>query len=336
MDLFGLQEGRIGWALWIWVGAGILSLLWILRGLGLGRKTRTSMDTGPPEPTAFVIQTFGDLMQQLREKERQLEALRAQAEARAREAEATSQHLREEMEARRHLTLLGEVAASIAHEFRNALGTMLGYTRILEEELPEHPEARACLEAIREEMATLDRMIQDLLQYGRPLELRPTWFPVEAWLAQVVHSRKQASSTPPVTYQLHLEAQGPVYWDPLWMGRALDNLLRNAEEAMPRGGQVTLSLREAGEEALLLEIRDEGEGIPPEHLSRIFLPFFTTRGRGSGMGLPLVQKVVLAHGGQIQVRSRPRAGTTFLLTLPRKASDEAGAREVPHATHPGD
>lgn len=334
MTLHDLSFLDPGWALWILLGAGVLALLWILRGLGLGRRDSTAKPP-PQEPTTFVIETFGDLLQQLREKEDLLESLRAQAEARAQEAEATSQHLREEMEARRHLTLLGEVAVSIAHEFRNALGTILGYTRILEEELPDHPEARACLEAIRQEMATLDRMIQDLLQYGRPLEIHPTWIPLDVWIPQVVEAHRQALGMGSIRYQVQVNADKTVYWDSIWMGRALDNLLRNAVEAMPQGGTVSLTVELQGE-AVHLRVQDQGEGIPPEHLSRIFLPFFTTRGRGSGMGLPLVQKVVLAHGGQIRVQSRPGEGTTFLLTLPRQASEEAGTREASHVPRPLD
>ncbi len=107
------------------------------------------------------------------------------------------------------------------------------------------------------------------------------------------------------------------------------NLVRNAREAMPRGGRLRVSTR-GGEGAVLIEVRDTGPGIPKERMQRIFDPFFTTKERGTGLGLAMAQEVAQEHGGQLTCESSPGAGTAFTLRLPAPV-EQAPAQVIAQA-----
>ena len=121
----------------------------------------------------------------------------------------------------------------------------------------------------------------------------------------------------PAASVAHLEdaGAGTAVVDPAQLRQALDNLVRNAVQATPEGGRVSLAARRAGGERIV-EVRDTGRGIEPDHLPRIFDLYFTTKADGTGVGLAVTQQIVTAHGGTIEVDSRPGAGTTMSVRLP--------------------
>jgi signal transduction histidine kinase len=124
-----------------------------------------------------------------------------------------------------------------------------------------------------------------------------------------------------VRLEVEAGAPGTALVDPAQLRQALDNLVRNAVEATPEGGRVTLAARrESGGHAV--EVRDTGRGIEPDHLPRIFDLYFTTKADGTGVGLAVTQQIVTAHGGTIEVDSRPGAGTTMTVHLPAGAGEE--------------
>jgi signal transduction histidine kinase len=126
---------------------------------------------------------------------------------------------------------------------------------------------------------------------------------------------------------VHIEVAAPgagtAVVDPAQLRQALDNLVRNAVEATPRGGRVDLLARRA-EGGHVVEVRDTGRGIEPDHLPRIFDLYFTTKADGTGVGLAVTQQIVTAHGGTIEVDSRPGAGTTMTVRLPAGGEEARG------------
>jgi len=233
--------------------------------------------------------------------------------------------LQEQVELRRRLAELGEVSAGIAHEFRNYMGTIMGYARLVAKALkPEEPTAKMAL-AINEELKAMNRLIDDLLNFGRHTELSVSPTDLAGLLTRSLAHMAGRSAEQHITVSLELppsahaaSAEGlPVVWvDEGLLYQALLNLYANAFDAMPEGGSLTVLARLTKPHDVEIVVRDTGVGIAPEHLDRIFLPMFTTKQKGTGLGLALAHKIILSHGGRIAVESKDGAGTTFRIVLP--------------------
>lgn len=235
--------------------------------------------------------------------------------------------LEEQVESEHRLSVLGEMSAGIAHEFRNYMGAILGWSKLLAKQLPEGNSGRPMVEAIMHELSVMQHLIDDLLAFGRDLE--PQCQPLEfrEFLKEAATLRP---GRPGVQVRVTIAPAVPrdVEWDLTLMRQALKNLIQNAAEAMPDGGTVTVevTVEDAEPAAIELVIGDTGGGIPAQFMDRIFLPFFTLKAKGHGLGLALVHKIILAHRGSIRVRSREGAGTTFTLTMPVTAATSTGHR----------
>ncbi len=238
--------------------------------------------------------------------------------------------LQEQVELRRRLAELGEVSAGIAHEFRNYMGTIMGYARLVAKSLkPDDPTAKMAL-AINEELKAMNRLIDDLLNFGRHTELSVSPTDLAGLLTRSLAQVAARSAEQHVTVSVNLQpslagsvsAGGtndglPVVWvDEGLLYQALLNLFANALDAMPEGGTLTVQCRPVKPRDVEIIITDTGVGIAPEHLDRIFLPMFTTKQKGTGLGLALAHKIILSHGGRIAVETKEGAGTTFRIVLP--------------------
>ncbi|MBI4161220.1 MAG: PAS domain-containing protein [Acidobacteria bacterium] len=228
---------------------------------------------------------------------------------------------------RGRLAALGQMAAGIAHEMRNPLASIQVTATLLHRQLGDSPEALPLIDKIRQEVQRLDRTLVDCLEYAKPRtpNLRPESIP--ELLAESI--RRIRSEHPGSPVRLHLRcAPGlpALAVDRTLILQVLQNLLRNALEALPGRGNVTVEAEveahpaegAAGEEARMLRIavRDEGPGIPPELHDRVFYPFFTTKKSGCGLGLAEAKKFVEIHGGLVDLDSEPGRGTTFHILLP--------------------
>ncbi len=217
-----------------------------------------------------------------------------------------------------NLAALGEMSAGIAHEFKNSLATNSGYAQMLAGERdPETSQQFA--RKIAAETSSLTRIVTDFLNFARPQDIQAETLELRPLLEDCASECGVAlrfTAFPP-----GLELNG----DPTALRQAFANLLRNSAEAA-RDGQppeVAVSAESAGE-ALHLVLRDNGGGIPQEDLARIFIPFFTTKSQGTGLGLALVHRILTEHGGAISVASDP-AGSTFTLSFPAtRATPAAG------------
>jgi two-component system, NtrC family, sensor histidine kinase HydH len=219
---------------------------------------------------------------------------------------------RAEMVKRERLAGLGELAAIVAHEVRNPLGVIYNATTSLKRLSPGSADAITLIDIVREECERLNHIVGDLLDFARPNKLSLNPEEVSRILGDVVEA---IGTAPNMKFEVAIDDDLPlVVVDRRLMRQALLNVALNAVQAMPRGG--TLHMRAyADTEMVVVEVTDEGPGIPNDDLPRIFEPFYTTKATGAGLGLAVVKRIVEDHGGQVTVTSSP-AGTTFRFRLP--------------------
>lgn len=225
--------------------------------------------------------------------------------------------LEEQLRMKDTLARLGELTAGIAHEFRNGLATIHGYSRLIDPNaLPT--QYKKYLEGIRQETQALGNVVTNFLNFARPEQLvfsRVELQAVAAKAADDLRHELAANTTIDVAGNF-----GAVQGDDVVLRQMFSNLLRNAAEAC-EGAGITPSIvisgdvdREQG--TCRVVVSDNGPGIKPANRTRIFQPFFTTRAKGTGLGLAIVQKVVVTHGGRITAGSSPLGGASFEMTFP--------------------
>ncbi|HEX4824903.1 MAG TPA: ATP-binding protein [Candidatus Polarisedimenticolaceae bacterium] len=216
----------------------------------------------------------------------------------------------EQVSLREHLAAVGRLSAGIAHEFRNALGTILGWARMLEKR--DDPRVHGPAKEILKEVDAVRAQIDEFLLYARPPEPQRASVDLEALLRSCVEH-------PPAGIDVVLQGEfGRVVGDEALLRRVFGNLLQNAADIGEDAGR-RLLVRIAGRKtpaAVQIEIDDDGPGIPPDKRGQIFVPFFTTRERGTGLGLALVQRTVVDHGGTVEAAEGPRGGAMFRLRFP--------------------
>jgi PAS domain S-box-containing protein len=216
---------------------------------------------------------------------------------------------------------LGETAAGLAHEVRNSFAAILGFANLLRKIAPDQQSASQ-IEAIRDEALSAESLMTRFLSFARPLELHAQ--PII--MQELMESALKHLSHPGLA-RIQVKTDYPhepanLYGDPALLRQALSNLLLNACDALPNGGEIKARViiekrenqKESGE--IVITITDNGVGIAPEISSRIFDPFFSGKPGGTGLGLALVKKIVVLHGGRVEIRSKPGKGTRFTIHLP--------------------
>lgn len=240
------------------------------------------------------------------------------------------------------LAVIGELSAGVAHEIRNPLTGIANCAQVLREDLESDDPHQRFLRIILDEVARLNRIVEGLLNYARPShpELRES--NMEECVERAIDLLRPDLEAKGIRVRTQTRGRIPlIYVDASQIEQVLLNLVRNAQEAMSDGGELTVECsvirrlryrrRTAGRRAtdrmrvvqegprqrfVQIQVSDTGAGIPPHVLPRIFNPFFTTRSKGTGLGLSLCQSIVQEHGGFLTVRSVEKKGTTFLLDLP--------------------
>ena len=222
--------------------------------------------------------------------------------------------LQEQMELKERLTALGEMSAGIAHELRNPMAVISGYVNLLSKKVD--PASQAIIRDITSEINGMNRIIGDLLTFARPASLSRVNVQIkefiEGCLVNVLQARSADAKISTVLALDDVEVQ----LDEGLMRQAFSNLFQNAVEAMPDGGTLTIKAR--GGKNLTVAIADTGTGIPQDTIKKIFLPFFTTKDKGVGLGLALAHKIVLSHGGRLEVESKEGKGTEFTVIIPAR------------------
>ena len=238
--------------------------------------------------------------------------------------------LEEEMRRKEWLANLGEMSAGMAHEIRNPLGALAGAMQMLRKDATADATDRRLMDIAVREATRLDAIITEFLQYARPPALDLAEHNINKILAETLDLvQHEARKRKRVTIATSLAGSSLVAQvDQNQMRQVFWNLATNAFDAMPDGGKLTITtgcrrIDAAGRKGDVVEIgfHDTGEGIAPANLDKIFLPFFTTKKEGSGLGLAAVHRIVDLHGGWIKVESQPQQGTRFVVCLPRSGDD---------------
>ncbi len=239
-------------------------------------------------------------------------AVLAAARHRGRELE----RLRAEVAESEHLAAVGRLAGSVAHEVRNPLSALRGLVQFLAKgQEPGSKQAEYALVAV-EEVDRLERVVSGLLEYTRPRP--PRLFPLD--VGESLKSTLELMRDDPRAQGLDLRVKvqedlPAATADPDQIRQVLVNLVVNSLEALNGRGSLILSAR-LGKGEVVVEVADDGPGLPEGTAEQVFDPFFSTRERGSGLGLAIARRIVLAHGGRIKAANRPEGGAVFTFTLP--------------------
>ena len=247
------------------------------------------------------------------------EALRQSEEKLRRQA----QELEQQLIASGRLVSLGEITASMAHEFNNPLGIVMGFTQdLLSETDPSSPSYRS-LKIIDEETKRCEKIIRNLLQFARPRATEVSQTDVRQLVEKTINLLANHLYKQKIEAISEIENNLPsISADPQQMEQVLVNLCLNAIDAMPEGGKLTVAAKaepptDGGSSTVAITVADTGFGIEERDLPKIFQPFFTAKKkRGLGLGLPICDRIIKNHGGRIKVESQPGQGTTFKVHLP--------------------
>jgi signal transduction histidine kinase len=227
--------------------------------------------------------------------------------------------LQKQIRWKENLAALGEMSAGIAHEFKNSLATISGYAQMIRNEA-KPGDMRDSSERILDQTRALTHVVTEFLRFAKPLEICYETVPMQTVVDKVAEELRETVPG------CEVESDGSFHelpGDEALIRQALVNLVRNGVQAAIAAGRakpkVTIlgSLEDlAGRKWQRICVADNGSGIPENDLPKIFLPFYTTKSEGTGLGLAVVQKVALQHGGSIEARNREGGGAEFLLWLP--------------------
>jgi signal transduction histidine kinase len=242
---------------------------------------------------------FNHMVEQLRESRTEIERLH-----------------RTQMSRAEHMATLGEMATGLAHEIRNPLAGIAGVIEIIGRDLPATSPARAVVKDVRQEITRINRIVSDLLQTARPHPPKVRKSDLNTTVEHAVMLGRQQALSKSIEITLRKDPSMPeVEHDSDQIHRVLLNLLLNSLQAIDDSGEIAVTVELQGQNAVI-EVADNGRGIPPDHLPNIFRPFYTTKGEGTGLGLSLARRIVEDHQGRINVTSTVGKGTSFAVVLP--------------------
>jgi two-component system, NtrC family, sensor kinase len=268
---------------------------------------------------AVLGRTFNSMVEGLQESQQKLlRAFENMAE--------TLQETQKELLQKEKLASMGQLAAGVAHELNNPLGTILLYSNVVYKETPENDSHREDLQRVIAETNRCKSIVRNLLDFARQNQImaRPT--ELNDLLRRLTTEQAPNPKFQNVRIALDLDSEVPaIQADPLQLTQVFINLLENGAEAMETkgGGTLTVKTRLAPlGQGVRVSVTDQGMGISEENRAKLFNPFYTTKpvGKGTGLGLAIVYGIVKMHRGQIQVQSEEGKGTTFTITLPLKLS----------------
>ncbi len=243
------------------------------------------------------------------------------------------EQLEERERLRDRLAALGEMAAAIAHEVKNPLAGIEVMAGILRRQLASNTDAQSVLNDIINEAKMANAIVQDVLEFVRPIRLEVDRVAVGTVVHDAVAMAESHVRRGNTVVELEVAPDlPPIQGDDHQLRQLFTNLLTNAFEALNGNGRVeiraTVTEEDHGTAAdprptpmVVVEVTDNGPGVPREILEKVFSPFFTTKAQGSGLGLAIVRKIVDAHDGRIDLSTRPGGGACFRITLPVSSSD---------------
>ncbi len=271
-----------------------------------------------------LARSFNTMSCQLLEDDRQINAWTRTLEQRVEEKTRELSGAQEEMLRVERMASIGKLAAVVAHEINNPLAGILTYAKLLKKRLSREakPDAEniSMLDLVESESRRCGEIVKNLMTFARPTAMNREPADLNNVIGRCVRLVQHQLKLKNIELQTQFDKDLPlVRCDNGQIEQVILALVMNAIDAMPNGGNLTLSSRKGpGPAEIQLEVRDDGVGMPPDVLANMFEPFFTTkeRGRGLGLGLAISRNIVDRHGGRIAVASEPGRGTAFTITLP--------------------
>ncbi len=220
------------------------------------------------------------------------------------------------------LAALGEMAATVAHEIRNPIAGIAGFTSLLLRDLKPDDDVRRLVEKIAGGVASLEAIVGNLLDFTKDVSPAVQKVDFISLVEEAVSDFKAANRADNHSISIQC-GQKKLYasLDPVLFRQIVYNLVRNAVQAQPDGGRVSLRISGGKSSSLILRVEDRGPGISDENLERLFTPFFTTKTTGTGLGLATVKKLVELHGGKVAVANRQGGGAAFTVEIPCRRGD---------------
>jgi signal transduction histidine kinase len=219
---------------------------------------------------------------------------------------------------------LGQLAAGVAHELNNPLGTIMMFGRILQKELTPNEQWQKDLTLIVQEADRAAKIVKDLLSFSRQTKIKPGQVDVNNSLEEALSLLVKQSLFHNIQVERRLDGSLPTtFADPDLLKQVFLNIILNAAQAMEGKGTLTIqTLKLEGDKGIEIRIQDTGKGIPEEYMPRLFDPFFTTKEKGTGLGLSLVYSILSKHKGTVRAESQLGQGATFIIDLPILGQDE--------------
>jgi two-component system sensor histidine kinase HydH len=231
------------------------------------------------------------------------------------------QHLRKEVERSHRLAAVGSLAAGVAHEIRNPLSSIKGFATYFRQRYGGVPDDVKVADIMIQEVDRLNRVITELLEFSRPMELKRKGTDMAGLVRHVLRTVEGQAREKGITVKTALSSGFPeAFIDSDRMTQVFLNLFLNALAAMDKGGVLSVSVTRHDGGGLRVSVTDTGAGIRKEDIGRVFDPYYTTKPSGTGLGLAIVHRIVEAHGGEIRLESEPGKGTTFTILLPIEES----------------
>ena len=234
-------------------------------------------------------------------------------------------HTQQELLQKEKLASMGQLAAGVAHEINNPLGTILLYSDVLYKEAGENDPKRSDLKMIINETTRCKSIVAGLLNFARQHEVVAQQVDIHTLLDHVIERAEKQPSFQNILIERQYNHEIPeILADSDQLQQVFVNLLNNAAESIQGEGTITLRTQLKANQWVDIAISDTGCGIPDEHLNRLFTPFFTTKspGKGTGLGLSISYGIIKMHKGQISVQSTVGQGTTFTVSLPVRLPNE--------------
>lgn len=224
------------------------------------------------------------------------------------------EELRRRMRQKEHLATIGEMTATVAHEIRNPLGGIRGFATLLQRDLQEDDPRSRLVQKILTGTTNLERVVNELLEFTRPIT--PALKTADSVLLVDAAIGYLETGNRTIDIKNNVDAQATVVVDAQQMRQVLLNILINAVQSIEDEGAITIT-SQSDDTTVTLIISDTGCGIPDENLDSVFSPFYTTKEKGTGLGLAVASKIVESHGGTLEVSSRVGSGSAFKVKLPR-------------------
>ena len=227
-------------------------------------------------------------------------------------------YMKKRLDQSESLRTLGQLAAGIAHEIRNPMTSLKGFTQLLTQNAT--PDTMRYLAVINTEIEKMEGILTQFLELSKPSKSKFTVINVEDILIEVVNfmSPQALLKSINLNFTSHINRDCEILGDSQLLKQVFINGIKNGIEAMPNGGEICINITNKVGKFVSISLQDQGHGIDEEHINKIFQPFFTTKSTGTGLGLSHVYKVIEEHGGNIEVSSIVGEGTTFNFILPCK------------------